>query len=157
MPTQEIVPAPDGGFVVAPVMPPIPPNLRKSYFSAEEGEGVYHFIIRLDDKRLFCRELSEADLDEYLEKQNSIAARNNALRANPTAPDVETIARGLLSEQRGLALEVLQKTVVAWELPIAYSPSSLERLSMAARISLATKIIQASTSGEDAAPLVAGS
>ncbi|RYX80488.1 hypothetical protein EON83_28430 [bacterium] len=157
MPTQEIIPTPDGGFTVAPVAPPIPTGLRKSYFADEEGEGVYHFAVRLDQQRIYCRELSESALDDYLEKQNAIAARNQLLRANPNAPEAETIARGLLSEQRALALEVLQKTIVGWDLPIPFSPDAPARLSMAARIQLSTKVVQASTSGEDAVPLADGS
>ncbi|BCM88848.1 hypothetical protein IAD21_00690 [Abditibacteriota bacterium] len=157
MPDQEIIPTPDGGFALAPIAPPVPANLRKSYFADEEGEGVYHFAIRLDNKRVYCRELSETALDDYLEKQNSIAGRNQALRANPGAPEAESIARGLLAEQRALALEVLQKTVVGWDLPVPFLAGAVGRLSMAARIQLATKVVQASTSGEDAVPLASGS
>ncbi len=157
MPNQEIIPAADGGFRVAPVAAPVPANLRKSYFADEEGEGIYHFVIRLDQQRVYCRELSEAGLDDYLEKQNSIAQRNQVLRSNPSAPDAETIARGLLAEQRAIALEVLQKTVVGWDLPLPFVSGAVGRLSMAARLFLATKVVQASTSGEDAVPLADGS
>lgn len=157
MPTQEIIPSADGGFTLAPVAAPVPAGLRKSYFADEEGEGIYHFAVRLDNKRVYCRELTEAALDEYLEKQNSIAQRNQALRADVSAENAESIARGLLSEQRALALEVLQKTIVGWDLPIPFVAGAAGRLSMSARINLATKVVQASTSGEDAVPLADGS
>lgn len=157
MPAQEIVPSPDGGFVVAPIAPPFPTGLRKSYFADEDGPGVYHFAVRLGQQRVYCRELSEEALDEYLEKQNDIAQRNQTLRANASAPDAETIARGLLREQRALALDVLGKTVVGWDLPVPFEPGAAGRLSMAARLNLATRVVQASTSGEDAVPLADGS
>lgn len=157
MPDQEIIPSADGGFTLAPVVAPVPAGLRKSYFADEEGEGIYHFAVRLDNKRVYCRELTEAALDDYLEKQNSIAQRNQALRADPSAENAESIARGLLTEQRALALEVLHKTIVGWDLPIAFVTGAAGRLSMSARINLATKVVQASTSGEDAVPLADGS
>ena len=162
--TQEVVPTADG-FTIVPAMAeaaPRTPELANELAGLYRTDDVldpsplaYHFIVMHEGKRVFFRELDEPGLEDYFDKQNAITDRNKTMRTTPNAYGAEKQARALLNEQRVLALEVLQKTLVAWEL--ALPQRAPERLTMTVRVKLAAAAVKGSSMGGDAGPFVDGS